>query len=780
MMRKLQDQTKYISVIFPTYNGWADTKNCLKSLEQVNYPKKKIEIMVVDNHSSDNTSKLIKQHFPKVIIFEMPANLGYSKAVNVAIRKSKADYILLTNNDVYFDQDYFTEMVALAETDPKIGILGGMVLRSKSKVFSINQNNLAFNGLKINPYIAYRQYDLDNLDQIRECDIVPSGGFFVRASVFKKIGLLDEGFFLYFEDVDFCIRAKKSGFKVMFNPKAISYHGYSKTTYREFSLNDIILQGYKSKWRCIFKHASPIQIITSLILQFSILIVGQNMRSSVKTYKPMFEGVVWNIKNIKCSETMSNVKKNRLLLLILLIGIVLRLISLYSHDIWFDESISYFIASSSLTDVVRASMAADNQPFFYFIILHFFIKIFGDSELVLRLPSLIFGVIAILVNFYFSKKFFNKKVAIYSSAFLSFSPLMIYYSSETRPYSLFMLLTLISSLLFLKLSRNITLKDGFYFMLFLLAAFYTHYYALLLLIPYFYIVLKKTSKRGFFLLLLLIPLAFTLPLLKFYLNLDHPKPSTVSTLLGLPSIFASFILGGTGVVSLRTYFSESVDFTTKILFASSVLISLLVFLRGFTKALIKPEGKSVVFIFTLPIIFISLANLSVPVFSPRSFIFLAPYFFILMALGLENINKRIQNLVFVFICLLFIGIFTITFLNPIFRGPNFKKLASSLDLNKNIYHSSVLTYYPFEYYGKEGKNILVSDNPLNPAIGILQGKKESISGSKEFIFLEIKNGTDDLSLFKVSQDLEKKYNLLNRYDIGDITVKRYTRKKDFK
>lgn len=288
----MKTSKKKISVIFPTFNGWQDTKKCLKSLRKVNYPKNKIGIWVVDNNSSDNTPKLIKKHFPWVKIIGQSKNLGYSSAVNIAVKKTNSDYILFSNNDVIFDKNFFTEMVRLAQSDPKIGVIGGKCYNQKGGI-------VGFNGLKINPYLGYHQYDLSNLDSVRECDIPPAGGFFVSRKLVNKIGSLDEGFFLYFEDIDYCIRTKRAGFKVLYNPNAIFYHKSSKTAYREIPWGEIIQIKYQSKWRCILKHTTPLQMLSSLVFQFTAVIIFENVNSSVKTYKPLLKGLYWNIKNLR-------------------------------------------------------------------------------------------------------------------------------------------------------------------------------------------------------------------------------------------------------------------------------------------------------------------------------------------------------------------------------------------------------------------------------------------------------------------------------------------------
>lgn len=281
-----------VTIIFPTYNGWKDTKECLKSLSHLSYPKNLLEIFVVDNNSKDGTPQNIKKFFPKVKLIRNSKNLGYSKAVNIAYKKSHGKYILFSNNDIILDKNYIENMTELFQTDEKIGIIG-------AKVYKIDQKKkLAFDGLRVNPYLGFHQYDLTGLNNVREIDIPPAGGFIVRRKMLDNIGPLDNGYFLYFEDLDICLRAKKHGYKVMFNPKAIAYHGFGKTAFKQ-KFEEIVYQGYKSKFRCLFKNATLPQIISSLIAQFTVLIFAQNLKSEMKTYKPMLKGLLWNLKHFR-------------------------------------------------------------------------------------------------------------------------------------------------------------------------------------------------------------------------------------------------------------------------------------------------------------------------------------------------------------------------------------------------------------------------------------------------------------------------------------------------
>jgi GT2 family glycosyltransferase len=291
-MKKVKSIYKKISIIVPTMNGWNDTKEWLKSIKHADYPKELLEVIVIDNNSSDGTPESIKKYFPQAKIIKNKYNLGYTKAINIGVKLATGEYLIFGNNDVVYDKNYFKEMVKLAESDKSIGIIGGIAYLKD------NPHKLAFNGLSLNPFLGYHIHDLNNINKIRPCDILPAGGFFLRTSILKKVGLLDEGYFYYFEDVDIAIQAKRNGYKVLFNPNAIYYHGCQKTATMPENLQTSIYHGYRSKLRCIIKNGTLLQIITSITLQF-FLIHWDYIQSPIGTYKHFIKAFYWNIKHLK-------------------------------------------------------------------------------------------------------------------------------------------------------------------------------------------------------------------------------------------------------------------------------------------------------------------------------------------------------------------------------------------------------------------------------------------------------------------------------------------------
>ena len=149
---------------------------------------------------------------------------------------------------------------------------------------------------------------------------------------------------------------------------------------------------------------------------------------------------------------------------ILIIGLLLRINFLNQHDIWFDEAFSFFVAKSSLHDLLTAT-AADNNPPFYYLLLHSWMDIFGTGMISLRAPSLIFGVLSIAIFFKLTDKLFNSKIAIFSSSIFTLSPLMIYYSTEARMYSLIVFLGLVSTYSWISLLKKQSIHTSLIFIL---------------------------------------------------------------------------------------------------------------------------------------------------------------------------------------------------------------------------------------------------------------------------------------------------------------------------
>lgn len=445
-------------------------------------------------------------------------------------------------------------------------------------------------------------------------------------------------------------------------------------------------------------------------------------------------------------------------------SLLVRVFYLNHHDFWFDEAFSWFVASKNFKDIVIASIA-DNHPPLYYLILHLWMYAFGNSEVALRSLSLVFGILSVLV-FYNLVKTFNERSSLLATLFFSISPLAVYYSAETRMYSLFLLLTLCSVYVWIKLLKKINKFHTMAFIITLTASVYAHYLSFLLFIPFFFTAFMN-KKTKYLIIILVAAAIFTAPLLLAYSMFHHPQSVSFSPIVALPISFASFVLGGTGIVSLRYYFSDNIPIFIKGIFLISLLAFNLFFLLGLVRTF-KDKNKTNFFYFLLaPLITLSIFGFVIPIFSIRASIFLVPYFFIFIVWGIyKTFPKQIILLSIPLVTsLLVVDLFTLY--SPALQGPEIKKAVYSIPDYSQILHTSVLTYYSFAYYNNTFNNILITQNPLSEeTVNVIGGSTQKAVVNKPNTFLiEVVNGTDPGQLANINKELIKNTSKLEYSDL---------------
>lgn len=206
----MQNQYPKVNIIILNYNGKDCLLGCLNSLFRIDYPN--FEVVVVDNNSEDGSLEMARRNFSRVTFIKNEQNLGFSAGNNVGIKYSlekMADFVLLLNNDTEVEKDFLKQLIQSARTDEKVGVLGALI-------FSGDNKTVWFSGGKID-WLRMKALNEQKLIKNNNVfsDFISGCAMLVRAEVFAKIGLLDEDFFLYWEDVDFSVRAKKAGFSLL-------------------------------------------------------------------------------------------------------------------------------------------------------------------------------------------------------------------------------------------------------------------------------------------------------------------------------------------------------------------------------------------------------------------------------------------------------------------------------------------------------------------------------------------------------------------------------------
>jgi len=222
-----------VFIIIVNWNGKKILATCLSSIIKADL-KNAPQIVVVDNNSTDGSQEMVRKSFPKTALLQNKTNLGWAGGNNVGIKyvlRKNAKYVLLLNNDVTIDKNTIPELISSFNKVKNIGIVGPKTYYdNKSKNIIADAGGLIEKNRFFGVNRGQGEKDLGQYKGSFETDFISGSAMMVKSEVFEKVGFFDESFYLYYEDTDFCLRAKKCGYLSIITSKAIVYHKFGQTS----------------------------------------------------------------------------------------------------------------------------------------------------------------------------------------------------------------------------------------------------------------------------------------------------------------------------------------------------------------------------------------------------------------------------------------------------------------------------------------------------------------------------------------------------------------------
>lgn len=297
-----------VFIIILNFNSFEDTKECLISLQEIDYSN--YEIVVVDNSSTDSSYEKLKKEFCEYNIIKCNENLGYANGNNIGIKyalEKGADYVCILNNDVVVENNFLTKIIKIMEESKDIGLAGPCICNYEDKniIQAMGANINLYSGLTQGKYKGYRYNDIPHRDAL--VDYLGGACFVCRKEVFEKIGLIPENYFLFFEETEFCYKAGKKGYKLLCVYESKIYHKGSSTISKYNGLSYYFL----NRNRVVFIRRNA-NLLEKIIFSVYIFIeaIGRIIirKEPFSLIKNIISGFKANVKNIDMEIVKSFVK----------------------------------------------------------------------------------------------------------------------------------------------------------------------------------------------------------------------------------------------------------------------------------------------------------------------------------------------------------------------------------------------------------------------------------------------------------------------------------------
>ncbi len=270
-----------VSIIIVNWNAQDLLAKCLRCVEST-VKKTTYEIIVIDNASTDGSQEMIQRDFPQVRLIDNAVNAGFATANNQGMKISQGRYDLLLNSDAFVKDETIDEMVAFMDAHPEAGMSGCQLLyedgRLQPSCYSFPSLSTEFyTALQLDKLFAknreFGKYLMTYWDfnDVREVDAIMGAFMLVRKTAIAQVGMMDDSFFMYSEEMDWCFRFKKNGWKTLYNPNVQAVHLWGGSSKR--MKVEMFLQLYRSKVKFFRKNYGALwAFLLKLILVFGCLL----------------------------------------------------------------------------------------------------------------------------------------------------------------------------------------------------------------------------------------------------------------------------------------------------------------------------------------------------------------------------------------------------------------------------------------------------------------------------------------------------------------------------
>ena len=272
-----------VSVVIVSYNTQEILRNCLEALFE-HSKGVAMEVFVVDNDSHDGSAAMVKNDFPSVMLITNHENLGFAAANNQAFALARGRYIILLNPDAYIRPLSLEHSIAFMDRTPMCGLCGGKIISPEGRLEpsarrfpSALSKLLTMSGLRgtfaHSPIVNYHEFGGFAHDKPMEVDWVPGTFTIVRKKMLDEIGYFDERFYIYYEETDLCMRAKKAGWTIYFIPDAEVMHigGASSKTRKDKTFDNkaaqVLIFRMRSEWLYYRKNKGLVAMLAAAYVE---------------------------------------------------------------------------------------------------------------------------------------------------------------------------------------------------------------------------------------------------------------------------------------------------------------------------------------------------------------------------------------------------------------------------------------------------------------------------------------------------------------------------------